>query len=305
MEPFRVHVLGCGSALPTLKHFSSAQVVEVRGKFFMVDCGEGTQIQLRRSGINFNKLIAVFITHLHGDHCFGLIGMISTFGLLGRTAPLHVYAHEALRPMLESQMEMFCFSLGYDVVFHPIDTSSKHIVYSDRSVSVETVPLNHRMPCCGFIFREKEGMPHIRREMIDFYKIPLSQIQNIKLGADWTTDDGEHVPNSRLTIPADSPRSYAYISDTAYMDRLHEHLRGVNLLYHESTYASDNVENARKYNHSTAAEAAMVARDACVGQLMLGHYSSRYTDEKVLLDEAQKIFKNTILSDENLVVDVK
>ena len=142
-------------------------------------------------------------------------------------------------------------------------------------------------------------------EMIDFYKIPLSQIQNIKLGADWTTDDGEHVPNSRLTIPADSPRSYAYISDTAYMDRLHEHLKGVNLLYHESTYASDNVENARKYNHSTAAEAATVARDACVGQLMLGHYSSRYTDEKVLLDEAQKIFKNTILSDENLVVDVK
>lgn len=148
-------------------------------------------------------------------------------------------------------------------------------------------------------------MPHIRREMIDFYKIPLSQIQNIKLGADWTTDDGEHVPNNRLTIPADSPRSYAYISDTAYMDRLHEHLKGVNLLYHESTYASDNVENARKYNHSTAAEAAMVARDACVGQLMLGHYSSRYTDEKVLLDEAQKIFKNTILSDENLVIDVK
>lgn len=305
MEPFRVHILGCGSALPTLKHFSSAQVVEVRGKCFMVDCGEGTQIQLRRSGVNFNKVIAVFITHLHGDHCFGLIGMISTFGLLGRTAPLHVYAHKNLRQMLQQQMDMFCFSLGYEVVFHEVDTSTRSIVYEDKSVTIESVPLNHRMPCCGYIFREKEGLAHIRREMIDAYGIPVSQIQNIKLGADWTTADGEKIANDRLTIPADEPRSYAYISDTAYMPSLADELKNVNLLYHEATYASDNVENARKYNHSTAAEAAMVARDAGVGQLMLGHYSSRYTDETVLLHEAQEIFPNTILSDENLVVDVK
>ena len=146
----------------------------------MVDCGERTQIQLRKAGLNFNKIIAVFITHLHGDHCFGLIGMISSFGLLGRTAPLHVYAHEDLKPLLERQMEMFCYSLGYDVVFHPIDTSTSKVIYEDKSLSIETVPLQHRMPCCGFIFREKACMPHIRRDMIDFYNIPLSQIQNIK-----------------------------------------------------------------------------------------------------------------------------
>ncbi|MBQ7419782.1 MAG: ribonuclease Z [Prevotella sp.] len=304
MEPFKVHILGCGSALPTLHHNSSAQVVELRGKLFMIDCGEGTQMQLRRSHIHFSKLSAVFITHLHGDHCFGLIGMISTFGLLGRTAKLDVYAPVALEKMLQEQMRLFCNGLEYEVVFHAVDTTCQQVVYEDRSLTVETIPLEHRVPCCGYLFREKETQPHIKRDMIDFYRIPVSQIQNIKAGADWTTEEGEVIPNSCLVEPADQSRSYAYCSDTRYIPTLHERIQGVTVLYHESTYAEDKIQSAEKYFHSTARQAAMVARDARVGRLLLGHYSSRYLDENVLLEEAREVFENSFLCDEQMIFEL-
>ena len=304
MEPFRVHILGCGSALPTLRHFPSTQVVELREKLFMVDCGEGAQLQLRRLRVHFTKIGHVFISHLHGDHCFGLIGMISTFGLLGRTAKLHVYANEQLEDMLNRQMALYCHDLGYEVVFHPIDASRHEVIYEDRSLTVETIPLNHRMPTCGFLFREKPSLPHIRRDMIDFYQIPTSQIMNIKNGADWTTADGEVVPHARLVDPADPPRSYAYCSDTRYMPDLHQLVKGVSTLYHESTYGDDNLQMAEKYYHSTARQAAMVARDAGVGQLVLGHYSSRYDDEQVLLRQAREVFENARLANELDVINV-
>ena len=299
-----MHILGCGSALPTLKHYPSAQVVEVRGKLFLVDCGEGTQIQLRRSRLRFTKISAIFISHLHGDHCFGLIGMISTFGLLGRTAKLTIYGPEALGPVLRQQLDVFCQGLDYEVDFQAIDTTAEQVIYEDRSLTVETIPLSHRTPCCGFLFREKPTLPHIRRDVADFYQIPVSQFQLIKGGADWTTADGEVVPNSRLTLPADAPRSYAYCSDTCYLPELKQQLQGVSTLYHESTYGEDNVQRAEKYCHSTARQAAMLAREARVGQLLLGHYSSRYEDEQVLLDEAKKVFPNSRLTDEMAVFDV-
>lgn len=304
MEPFRVHILGCGSALPTLKHFPSAQVVEIRGKLFLVDCGEGTQIQLRRSRLRFTKISAVFITHLHGDHCFGLIGMLSTFGLLGRTAKLTVYAPAELADILQRQIDFFCRDLDYEVEFIAVDTAQQQVVYEDRSLTVETIPLEHRVHCCGYLFREKPSLAHIRRDMTDFYEIPVSQFNNIKAGADWTTPDGEVVPNSRLTEPAEQPRSYAYVSDTRYMPSLAERLKGVSTLYHESTYGEDNLQMAQKYNHSTARQAALTARDAGVGQLLLGHYSSRYEREEVLLDEARKVFENSHLTNEMDVFDV-
>lgn len=304
MEPFRVHILGCGSALPTLRHYASAQVVEIRGKLFLVDCGEGTQVQLRRSHLRFTKISAVFISHLHGDHCFGLIGLLSTFGLLGRTARLAVYAPAALEDLLCQQMRVFCHDFDYEVDFHAIDTSLQQVVYEDRSLTIETIPLEHRMPCCGFLFREKPSLPHIRRDMIDFYQIPTSQINNIKAGADWTTPEGALVRNERLVEPADAARSYAYCSDTRYIPTLYERLQGVSTLYHESTYGEDNLLMAQKYYHSTARQAAMVARAAGVGQLLLGHYSSRYEDEQILLHEAQNVFENTHLTDENAIFDV-
>ena len=287
-----------------MRHYASAQVVELRGKQFLVDCGEGTQMQLRRSRIRFTKIGAVFITHLHGDHCFGLMGIISTFGLLGRTAPLHIYAPKDLGPMLDAQLRLFCQHLDYEVTFHAVDTECQQVVYEDRSLTVETLPLEHRMPCCGYLFREKQPLPHIRRDMIDFYQIPVSQINNIKAGADWISPEGEIVENSRLVTAADAPRSYAYCSDTRYIPTLHERIQGVSTLFHESTYGEDNLLRAEKYYHSTARQAALVARDAGVSQLLLGHFSSRYEDENVLLCEARKVFPNTFLTDEQLVFDV-
>lgn len=304
MEPFRVHILGCGSALPTLKHFASSQVVEVRGKFFMVDCGEGTQIQLRRSHVGFTKIQAVFISHLHGDHCFGLIGLISTFGMLGRTAPLHVYAPEALKPLLDEQMKLFCDGLEYRVEFHTVDTTKHQTIFEDRSLTVESIPLSHRIPCSGFLFHEKPTLPHIRRDMIDCYDIPVSQINNIKAGADWTTEDGELIPNARLVRPSDPPRSYAYCCDTRYMPALHEMVEGVDLLYHDSTYDSSCADRAKLYYHSTSLQAAMVARDAHAGALLLGHFSARYDNESAILDEAKAIFPNTFLAAEGKVLPV-
>ena len=305
METFRVHVLGCGSARPSLRHNASAQVVEMRGKMLMVDCAEGTQMQLMRAKINFNKIKAVFISHLHGDHCFGLLGLISSFGLLGRTAPLLVAAPKQLEPIFHQAMPLFCANLGYDVEFMPLDTKKAPVVYDDRTLSVTTIPLMHRVPCCGFLFQEKPTLPHIRRDMIDCYDIPTSQINNIKMSADWVADDGTVVPNGQLVTPADPPRSFAYCSDTKYIPTLHQRFPNVSLLYHESTYDQSYEALAEKYFHSTAAQAAMVARDAGASQLMIGHYSSRFNDEQVLLDEAKAIFPNTILAQEGLVVDVR
>ena len=261
-------------------------------------------MQLRRCRVHFSKIGHVFISHLHGDHCFGLIGMISTFGLLGRTARLHVYAEERLGDMLRSQMDFFCIDLGYEVVFHPIDASQHATIYEDRSLTVETIPLCHRLPTCGFLFREKQPLPHIRREKIDFYGIPVSQIMNIKKGANWTLEDGTVVPNAQLVTEADAPRCYAYCSDTRYMPELYKQLTGVTTLYHESTYGEDNLQMAQKYNHSTARQAALVARDAGVKQLVLGHYSSRYENENVLLNEAREVFENVRLANELEVIEV-
>ena len=305
MEPFRVHILGCGSAHPTTHQFSSMQVVECRGKLYMIDCGEGAQLQLRRSSLSFEKLGNIFITHLHGDHCFGLIGLISTFGLLGRHATLNIYAPGELESMLKAQLNMFFnYDIGYEVVFHSVDTRVQQVIYEDHSLTVETIPLNHRMPCAGYLFREKPGLPHIRRDMIDMYGIPTSQINNIKVGNDYTLPDGTIIGNERLVTPADPPRSYAYCSDTRYMPHLHEMVKNVNTLYHESTYADDKVTGAEKYFHSTARQAATVARDAHVGKLLLGHYSARYSDESVLLNEAKEVFPNSYLTNEMDIFDV-
>lgn len=304
MEPFRLHILGCGSALPTVRHFPTTQVVECRGKLYMIDCGEGAQLQMRRAGLSFSKMGHIFISHLHGDHCFGLIGMLSTFGLLGRTSKVNIYGDAALEEILHIQLKWFCRDLGYEVVFHAVDTTRQYVVYEDRSLTVETIPLDHRLPCCGYLFREKQGLPHIRREMIDFYAIPVSQILNIKNGQDYVQPDGKVVPNERLIVPAAPPRSYAYVSDTKYKPQLTAQLQNVTTLYHESTYGDDNLAMSEKYFHSTARQAAQIALGANVGKLLLGHYSSRYTDEKVLLEQAKEVFPNTRLTKEFDVIDI-
>lgn len=296
METFEIHILGCGSANPTQKHRPACQVLSTRGKLFMVDCGEGTQTRFARLGLSMKRLGHIFISHAHGDHCLGLPGLICTMSLLGRTSQLHIHAPQELEPFLQSALHLFCPNLEFQVIFHTVDTTAHQIIYADRSVEVWSLPLRHRVPCCGFLFREKEGQRHIIREMIDMYEIPVCQINNIKAGMNWTLPDGTLIPNEKLTTPPSPTRSYAYCSDTTPLPSLVPMIQGVDLLFHEATFDLDNEFRARQTFHSTTAEAATIAKQANVGKLCIGHYSSRMRDEEKMLREAQAVFPNTILS---------
>lgn len=300
MEKFEVNILGCGSALPTTRHFASSQVLNIREKLFMIDCGEGTQLQLRRSKLKFSRLNHIFISHLHGDHCFGLIGLLSTFDLLGRTAAMHIYAHPDFEPILNMQLDYFCKKMDYEVVFHPINPSKIEIIYEDRSVSVTTIPLRHRIPTCGFLFSEKKTPDHIKRDMIDYYGIPTCDINRIKNGEDYVLADGTVISNNWLTAPSSSPRKYAYCSDTLYHREIIEQVKDVDLLYHEATFADSDRPKAEMTFHTTALQAATIAKDAGAKQLVIGHFSARYEEEDLLLREAQSVFPNTVLAIENL-----
>lgn len=302
MEKFEIHILGCGSALPTTRHFPTSQIVNIREKLFMIDCGEGAQLQIRRSRIGFSRLGHIFISHLHGDHCFGLIGLISTLSLLGRTATLHIHAHKDLETLMRPWLDYFCRGISFEVEFHPFDHREPALIYDDRSVAVTTIPLNHRIPCCGFLFEEKQTPDHLIREMIDFYHIPYHELNRIKNGGDYTTPEGILVPHCRLTTPAPPPRKYAYCSDTTYLPENTGLVRGADLLFHEATFAENNAARAKETCHSTARQAATFAHNAGVGQLLIGHFSARYEDESVLLHEAKEIFPNTLLAQENLKI---
>lgn len=304
MEPFTLYILGCGSAKPSNGHLPSCQVLSLREKQFMIDCGEGAQMQLNKTRLGITRLGHIFITHSHGDHCFGLPGLISTLGLLGRTAELHVHAPADLQPFLDCILQHFCQEMDYEVIFHAVDTKKHQLVYEDRGVEVWSLPLAHRVPCCGYLFKEKPLLPHIRPEMIECYGVPKSQINNIKAGMDWVTEEGEVIPNSRLVRPADAPRSYAYCSDTRYLPRLAEWVKGVNLLYHEATFDEEHVIRAQQTCHSTARQAAQTALDAEAKKLVVGHYSGRIKDENVLLAEAQEVFPETVLGREGLSLSI-
>lgn len=304
MEKFEVHILGCGSALPTTRHLATSQVINIREKLFMIDCGEGAQVQLRKSRLKFSRLNHIFISHLHGDHCFGLMGLISTFGMLERTANLHIHCHADLQRILEPQIEFFCKGMPYNVVFELFNPGEQAVIYDDRSVSVETIPLRHRVPCCGFLFREKPTPNHIRRDMIDFYQIPTYLINRVKNGEDYVLEDGTVIPNTRLTTPSDPPRSYAYCSDTCYLPRICEQIKGCDLLFHEATFATADAKRAKETFHTTAPQAAEIAKAAQVKKLVIGHYSARYEDESILLKEAGEVFPQTILAQENLKIEL-
>lgn len=305
MEKFEVTVLGCGSALPTVRHNGSAQLVNVREKLFLVDCAEGTQLELRRNHIHLGRLFCVFITHLHGDHCFGLMGLISTLGLLGRTAPLHLYGPTEMEGIFAPQLAFFCKGFDFEVVFHAVDTKQCQVVYEDRSLTVTSVPLHHRVACCGYLFREKQGLRHVRPDALVRYEVPREQINNIKAGMDFECSDGTVVPNHLLTLPPNPSRSFAYISDTRFCPRIVPWLEGVNLLYHEATFAEADAQLCKKVFHSTARQAATIAADSHAGKLLIGHFSSRYLNENVLLREALELFPHTILAHEGLTVAVE
>jgi len=304
MEKFELHILGCGSALPTTRHFPTCQVVNVRDKLFMIDCGEGAQLQFRKSRLKFSRLNHIFISHLHGDHCFGLFGLVSTLNLLGRTAELHIHSPKGLEDLLAPVLEYFNRQMTYRLLFHEFDTKEPALIYEDRSLTVTTIPLRHRMPCCGFLFEEKQGARHIVREMVDFYQVPVYELNRIKNGADYVTPAGEVIPNSLLTKPADPPRRYAYCSDTVCLPSVAGQVKGVDLLFHEATFASEDGARAKETFHTTAAQAAEIARQAGVKRLLIGHFSARYEDEGILLKEASAIFPDTLLAKETLCVSL-
>lgn len=304
MEKFEVTILGCGSATPSPKHYTSSQVVEVRGKLFMVDCGEGTQIQLRRSRVAFARINHIFISHIHGDHCFGLLGMVSSFGLLGRTAPLFIHAPQDLGPMFLQEMAFYCRDLEFQVEFQGYDPAKTSVVYDDRSVTVTAFPLRHRVPCAGFLFQEKSTSDHLDREAADFYGVPQWDYNRIKEGGDFITADGQLIPHSRLTKPAEPGRSYAYCCDTAYNPSMIPVIKGADLMYHDCTYSDQDLDRAKKHFHSTSSDAARTAVEAEAGKLILGHFSARYPDETILLQEARRLFPNTVLAQENLTITI-
>lgn len=301
---FELNILGCGSAKPTTRHQPTSQILNVRGKFFLIDCGEGVQTQMQKMGLSMMNIGHIFISHNHGDHVFGLPGLVGTMDLLGRTAELHVHGPLQVGDFIDFLLKTFYTDIGYKLIFHPVDVHQHTLVYEDRSITVYSIPLQHRLPTCGYLFKEKPGLPHIRREMIDAFNIPVSQINNIKAGASWTTVDGTIIPHERLTTPAKPPRSYAYCSDTVYLPHLKDILHGVTLLYHEATYMHERALRAEQTRHTTALQAATLARDAKVEKLCVGHFSASLKDENALLHEAQSVFPNTILANEGLVVSI-
>lgn len=301
MKEFELTILGCGSAKPTPKHYPTSQVLKYREKVFMIDCGEGTQQQLMRYGVNHNRLQHIFISHLHGDHCFGLIGLISSLSLSKRTSDLVIHSHSDLERLLTPQLNYFCRDLSFKVIFEPIPSTPSEI-YRDKSLIVTSFKLKHRVPTYGFRFQEVEKPPHINKPVTDFYKIPLKELPQIKLGADYITPDGRVVENKRLVLPPTESQSYAYCSDTSYAPSIEPYIKGVTLLYHEATYSKDLETLAKQRSHTTAEQAAKIANLADAEQLIIGHFSQRYRDENTLLNEAKEVFSNTILAKEGLKV---
>jgi ribonuclease Z len=305
MADFNVHILGCGSAFPTTRHMATSQIVDLRDKLYMIDCGEGTQIQMRRMRIKFNRLNHIFISHLHGDHCFGLPGLISTLGMLGRTGDLFIHAPKSMEDYLRPILNLFNKGLPFRVQLNQIDASRHALIMEDRSIEVYSIPLNHRTLTCGFLFVEKQKEAHLIREMIDFYQIPIKYLHQIKQGADYTTPNGEIIPNNRLTRPAEPAKRYAYCSDTAYFPTIIPIIANADLLYHEATFIDADAERAKETYHSTATQAAEIARQANVKRLVIGHFSARYEDEDIFKQEADRIFPNTILAKEGLALPVQ
>jgi ribonuclease Z len=298
MNP-RLIILGSGSALPTRTNFPTSQILELRDKQFMIDCGEGTQIRMRQMGLKISRLGHVFISHLHGDHCFGLIGLISSFGMLNRTADLYVHGPKGITSLFEPQLKFFCEYLPFQVIFKEFNPSEHVVIFEDRSVSVKTIPMKHRVPCAGFLFEEKPRDRHILREMIDFYQIPHALIPKIKQGSDFLTPEGELIANHLLTTPSEPAVRYAYCSDTAYSEKIIPMIAGVDLLYHEATFAESEKSRAKETMHSTAAGAATIATKAGVKKLLLGHFSARYYNNlQILSDEAREIFHTAELAED-------
>ena len=301
---FSVTILGSAAAAPTSQRHPTAQALQVDERFFLIDCAEGTQMQLRRYKIRFQQVSAVFISHLHGDHVFGLPGLLSSLSLLERKEPLELFGPPYLENWLAGQLKYFT-PLGFPLHFHTLTAKEPEFIYEDKRITVTCFPLKHRIPTWGYLFREKEKPLNIRKDMIDFYRIPLRDIPAIKAGADHYTDEGKLIRNAQLTHPRTQPRSYAFCTDTVYLDDLPQVVKDVDLLYHEATYGNDGKSRSKETFHSTAEDAARIALAANVGKLVIGHFSSRYKGVAPLVEEAKSIFANSHAVEDGMVFEIE
>ena len=321
---FTLNVLGTASALPTTERYPSAQVLDVRGRLFMIDCGEGAQIQLRKAGISFLKIEHICLSHIHGDHIFGIFGLLSTMGLLGRTAPLNIYAPSDFGPVLDFFKEKFGEGLLFEIYFLPLEMTSPELIYENRTVELLAFPLNHRVPAFGFMIREKMPLYNVKKDAIARYGLSVPEIGDLKRGEDvvrpagYLTDpcpENDYRPESGsdepMVIPfAEAaylpyqPRSYAYCSDTAPFPELSRWIQGATLLYHEATFPSEMAEMAEKTHHSTTLQAASTALEAGVGRLVVGHYSSRFPSVDFYLDQIKTIFPESYLAHDGDVFEI-
>lgn len=302
---FSVTILGSSSAMPTSKRFPTAHLLNVNERFYLIDCGEGTQIQLRKFHLPVARINHIFISHIHGDHVFGLYGLFSTFQLLGRKNDLHVFGPGELNELVNFYIRYFGNQQSYKIIVHSVGYSRKMLIYEDARIEVFSFPLEHRIPSCGFLFREKKSELNLRKESIDKYRPGIENIHKIKKGEDYITPEGNRIPNAELTLPAWKSRSYAYCSDTAYSTSLPEIVKNVDLLYHEATFSSEDKELATKTMHSTAEQAAMIASEAAVSKLLIGHFSSRYKSPDLLQDEARMVFGNTFAVNDGDIFEVE
>ncbi len=295
---FDLTILGSGSALPTSRRYSTAHVLNVHGRFFLIDCGEGTQIQLRKSKVRFGKLNHLFISHLHGDHVFGIFGLLSSLNLLGRTSDFFIFGPKETENVINFYLNQFSEGMQYKIIFVPHKTRSFTEIYSDEHLTVYAFPLKHRVPTWGYLFSEQPKRPNIKKDVINEYNLSVKDIVAVKDGEDITTSDGRIIPNSDLVIPSRLPRKYAFCSDTGYYERIIPWVKDVDLLYHEATFGNAERKLAKQTSHSTARQAATIALKANVKKLVIGHVSNRYNEAEDIRKEAAEVFPNTVMAND-------
>lgn len=301
----KLTILGCHSATPRVNAHPTAQFLEIKNHQFLIDCGEGTQVQLRKYSIKFSKIKHIFISHLHGDHFFGLVGLISTFRLLNREADLHIYGPKGLKEIITLQLKLSNSWTQYPLLFHELTSNESKLIYEDATVEVYTIPLDHRVYTNGFLFKEKLGERKLNINAIQqFDEIKICDYQNLKNGKDFTLKNGDILKNENLTIDPDSPLSYAFCSDTSYFPEIIPIIKNTTCLYHEATFLKDKEALAATTKHATAAQAASIAQQAHVKQLIIGHYSGRYKNIEDFKTEALEIFENTFLAMEGKVFEI-
>lgn len=289
---FKLTILGSGGAIPTVQKKPTSQFLNIQDRYFLIDCGEGTQIQLRRFKCKFQKIDNIFISHLHGDHYLGLVGLLSSLNLLGRNQKLNIYAPEKLKKILDVHEEINGRKFDFEIIFHPLKFDGLHCLYEDNIVQVFSFPVDHSIPTCGFLFKEKERPRKLLKDKIKEFKIPISELNNIKNGKDFIQNN-KRIDNDLLTISSPSPRSYAFCADTVYNKSIVKFISEVDLLYHESTFLSSMLSRAKITKHSTAKQAALIANEARVDKLLIGHFSSRYKEIDLFEAEAKVFFNAT------------